>query len=448
MTNLAIDPAAWPALSVTLRRIAGLRPHPRNARTHSDSQVLRLAESLKTWGWTSPVLVDETDQIIAGHGRVLAAQALGIEEVPAVVARGWSDAQVRAYVVADNQLALKAGWDPELLGAELTDLRDAGWDAGRLGFEKADLRALFGPERQGGHRDPDAAPPPDKVQRTRAGDLWLLGPHRLKCGDSTNAVAVADALGKVRPLLMVTDPPYGVDYHPEWRVQAGVSQPWQKLSDGLVRNDDRADWREAWALFKGDVAYVWHGGLHAGLVAESLEACDLLIRSQIIWVKSALVMGRGHYHWQHEPCWYAVRQGASGHWSGDRKQSTVWEIPIVHATKGKVDDGKTSHSTQKPVEAMRRPIENHTKVGQAVYDPFMGSGTTLIAAAMTERVCIGIEIDPSHVDIAVKRWQDFTGLRATREDGVLFDDVESEVMVGSARRRKPKVEKPAATAET
>ena len=171
-------------------------------------------------------------------------------------------------------------------------------------------------------------------------------------------------------------------------------------------NDDRADWREAWALFPGDVAYVWHGALHAATVAESLEAAGFAIRSQIIWAKERLVLSRGDYHWQHEPCWYAVKKSGKGHWAGDRKQTTLWQV------SSRDQDADTVHGTQKPVECMRRPILNNSSPGQAVYEPFMGSGTTLIAAETTGRVCLGIELNPAYVDVAVERWQRFTGKAA------------------------------------
>lgn len=229
------------------------------------------------------------------------------------------------------------------------------------------------------------------------------------CGDATGAEDVAKALNGVSPHLMVTDPPYGVDYDPAWRNRAGVAST---TRTGKVSNDDRADWRDAWALFPGDVAYVWHGALHAAAVAESLEAFGFSIRSQIIWSKDRLVLSRGDYHWQHEPCWYAVRKTGTGHWSGDRKQTTVWNIA------NRDQDAATVHGTQKPVECMRRPIENNSNPGQAVYEPFSGSGTTLIAAEMTGRACHAIELDPRYVDVAVERWQNFTGGRAVKEGHV------------------------------
>jgi DNA modification methylase len=274
-----------------------------------------------------------------------------------------------------------------------------------------------------GKTDPDDIPEAPADPATQEGDVWILGNHRLCCGDSTDADAVAKALGGAVPHLMVTDPPYGVKYDPKWRLEAGVNKAHQKRAEGKVLNDDRADWREAWELFPGDVAYVWHGALHAATVADSLVASGYQVRSQIIWAKNSLVMGRGNYHWQHEPCWYAVRNGGKAHWAGDRKQSTLWEIQNMHRTQGNVDDGKTIHGTQKPIECMRRPILNNSKAGQAVYDPFLGSGTTLIACEMEGRHCRGLELNPAYCDVIVKRWEDFTGLKAERVPAKELADV-------------------------
>ena len=200
---------------------------------------------------------------------------------------------------------------------------------------------------------------------------------------------------------MVTDPPYGVEYDPAWRKRAGVNLNKGKL--GKVANDNRADWREAWALFPGSVAYVWHAGRYASAVQESLEATGFEVRAQIIWAKDRFALSRGHYHWQHEPCWYAVRGSAS--WHGDRKQTTLWHI------NAREDQGH-GHGTQKPVECMKRPIENNSSPGQAVYEPFSGSGTTIIAGEMTGRSVHAVELDPAYVDVAIQRWQAFTGERA------------------------------------
>lgn len=409
------SPATWPADAVERRPVAALVPYARNARTHSDAQVAQIAASIREWGWTTPVLVDEAGGIIAGHGRVMAARTLGIAHVPVMVARGWSEAQKKAYVLADNKLALNAGWDEALLRVELEDLKFEGFDLGLTGFADLELAALLA-ETTEGLTDPDDVPAVPEHPISRLGDVWVLGAHRLICGDCIDPATVERVLAGVTPHLMVTDPPYGVEYDPTWRNRAGVSA---SARTGAVLNDHRADWREAWALFPGDVAYVWHGALHAATVADSLTACGFAIRAQIVWAKERLVMSRGHYHWQHEPAWYAVR--GTGHWTGDRKQTTLWSIP------SRDQDAVTTHGTQKPVECMRRPMLNNSNPGQAVYEPFSGSGTTLIAAETTGRVCHAIEISPAYVDVAVKRWQAFTGQVATLEgDGRSFTEVEHE----------------------
>ena len=249
--------------------------------------------------------------------------------------------------------------------------------------------------------DEDDAPDLSENAIAATGDIWCAGSHRVACGDSTDAASVTALLGGQIPELMVTDPPHGVEYDPAWRHRLGTNQSARREK---IRNDDQADWETAWALFPGSVAYVWHGALHAATVAESLVQHGFTIRAQIIWAKERLVMSRGDYHWQHEPCWYAVR--VKGNWTGDRKQTTLWTIPSGD------QDAKTFHSTQKPVECMRRPMQNNSNPGQAVYDPFLGSGTTLIAAETTGRVCLAMELEGRYVDVAVRRWQAFTGKKA------------------------------------
>jgi DNA modification methylase len=416
----------WPATAIGKRAVEALIPYARNARTHSEAHIAQIAAAISEWGWTNPLLIDESGTIIAGHGRVLAARKLGIAEVPVIVARGWSEAQRRAYILADNQLALNAGWDESLLRLELADLRDMAFDLSLIGFGEAEQAALL--DNTEGLTDPDDAQAAPEHPVSEPGDLWLLGRHRLLCGDSTVAADVERVLGGVEPHLMVTDPPYGVEYDPAWRHTArrstGELLSVGAHSMGKVKNDDRDDWRDAWALFPGDIAYVWHSGLHCRSVQESLEAAGFQMRSQIIWNKNVMIISRGHYHFKHEPCWYAVRKGKTASWAGDRKQTSVWDIPIVHATAGDVDDGKNAHGTQKPVECMRRPIENNSSPGQAVYEPFSGSGTTIIAAEMTGRCCHAIEISPAYVDVAVKRWQAFAGKEATLDgDGGTFGEV-------------------------
>jgi hypothetical protein len=237
-----------------------------------------------------------------------------LSSVPVIELSHLSEAQKRAYVLADNRLAEQAGWDREMLALEVADLTDLGIDLGTLGFEAAEIDQLL----RSGAPDPreEETPAPPAVPVSQAGDLWLLGPHRLLCGSASDPAAVTRLMGGVRPHLLVSDPPFGVNYDPSWRNTAGLSAT---KRTGKVLNDDRADWREAWALFPGEVAYVWHGALHATTVAESLIACGFAIRSQIIWAKERLVLSRGDYHWQHEPAWYAVREKGTGHWNGDRK---------------------------------------------------------------------------------------------------------------------------------
>ncbi|MCL1630134.1 site-specific DNA-methyltransferase [Roseibaca sp. V10] len=409
------DEAAQPgARSIQHRPIADLIPYANNARTHSEAQVALIAGSIREFGFNNPVLVDGDNGIIAGHGRVLAARTLGLDTVPVIELAHLTDASRRAYILADNRLAEQAGWDRDLLALELADLDELGVDLAGIGFEGAELDALLAHGEADPREEDTPERPVDPV--SRPGDLWCLGPHRLLCGDATSAADVARLLGDVRPHLMVTDPPYGVNYDPAWRNTVGAAKT---KRTGKVQNDDRADWREAWALFPGEVAYVWHGALHATTVAESLDASGFDIRSQIIWAKDRLVLSRGHYHWQHEPCWYAVR--GKGHWSGDRRQSTLWQIP------NRDQDAATVHGTQKPVESMRRPMLNNANPGQVIYEPFNGSGTTIIAAETCGRLVCAMELDPAYVDVAVRRWQEFTGQAARLDgDGRSFAEVAAE----------------------
>ena len=398
-----------------------LRPYVRNAKVHGDDQVAKIAASMAKFGWTVPCMVADDGELIAGHGRVLAATMLGLKEVPVIRLGHLDEAERRAYRIADNKLTELGDWDEAMLRDEIAGLLAEDFDLSLLGITDEDLDALLqDPDvGDGATEGEDDIPEPPEDPVSRPGDLWLLGKHRLLCGDATVATDVERVLNGTQPLLMVTDPPYGVKYDPAWRNKTGASAT---KRTGKVLNDDRADWREAWALFSGDVAYVWHGALHATTVAESLEAAGFNVRSQIIWAKDRLVLSRGDYHWQHEPCWYAVKKTGKGHWAGDRKQTTLWQI------SGKDQDADTVHGTQKPVECMRRPILNNSSPGQAVYEPFMGSGTTLIAAETTGRVCYGIELNPTYVDVAVQRWQQFTRL-----DAVLAETGETFAALKAAR---------------
>ena len=406
---------------------AELIPYARNARTHDSSQVAQIAGSIQEFGFCNPVLIDASNGIIAGHGRVMAAQLLKLESVPCLRLSHLTDAQKRAYVLADNRIALSSGWDEEMLANELSDLHADEFDMALLGFDVEELEGLLGMQSVTEESDVDAEPRIDEAEElqglweTKLGQVWRCGIHRLMCGSSTEAADVGRLLNGASPQIMVTDPPYGVKYDPSWRNEAGVSN---SKRTGVVLNDDIADWTPAWRLFGGAVAYVWHGGLHSATVQKSLIDAGFAARAQIIWVKPRLVLSRGHYHWQHEPCWvadkpeqleekdceeawYSVRKNSTAGFVGGRKQTTVWEI-------GFKDEAKTVHGTQKPVECMARPIRNHSLSKDGVYEPFSGSGSTLIACEQLQRPCFAMELNPQYVAVALQRFKD-----ATEKDPVL-----------------------------
>ena len=397
-----MSPDATAPMSVELRPLDAVRPYANNPRQNDDA-VEAVAESIRRFGFRQPIVVDADGVIVAGHTRFRAAQRLGLATVPVHVATDLTPDEVRAYRLADNKTAELASWDDAMLSIELDALRGAGIDWTLLGFDEEELAKLLAPAGTEGLTDPDAVPEKPADPITKPGDLWLLGKHRLLCGDSTSATDVARLLDGAVPALMVTDPPYGVEYDPEWRMDAGLTGNTARM--GKVMNDDRADWTEAWKLFPGDVAYVYHAGVFASTVQQSLERAGFAIRAQIIWAKDRLALSRGDYHWQHEPCWYAVREGGKGHRTDDRTQTTLWSIPAR-------DDAGHGHGTQKPVECMERPVRNH--LADLVYEPFAGSGTTVIACERTGRTCMAMELDPGYCDVVVRRWEDFTGRKAER----------------------------------
>jgi len=420
--------------------LAKILDYDKNPRTHPPEQIARLAASMLSEGVTMPILVDEAGVIIAGHGRKAAALVNSFTEYPVVIARGWSEQKKRAARISDNSLGLMSGWDSVLITGELQNLKLAGYDLPLLGFPEAQLRGWGISLGTDSAQDPEAVPERPKKPVVRKGDLWVLGDHRLLCGDATSESDVAMCLGNEQPKLMVVDPPYGVDYRPVWRnglakdargktvlaSSDASAKPIKAFALGEVLNDDKSDWSDAVALFHGDVVYIWHadkGGVGVG-VGVGLMALDFELRAQIIWKKSHSILSRGHYNYGHEPCWYAVRNGKTGHWTGRNDQSTVWEI-----SHHKSDTG---HGTQKPIECMKRPIENNSRVGEYVYDPFVGSGTTCIAAEMTGRKALMIEIDPGYCEVVIRRWESFVGngKRATL-DGKTLDQV-------AAARRKRK----------
>jgi DNA modification methylase len=398
-------------------------PYARNAREIPQSAIDKVAASIDEFGWRQPIVVDEHDVIIAGHTRLLAARKLGLTTVPVHVARGLTPAQVKALRLMDNRSHEESSWNLALLAPEMLELQHLDFNLELTGFEPRQIDHLLGLSLDISDDAANAVPELPAHAVAMAGDLWLCGPHRILCGDSTRAEDVSCLLGADKPLLMITDPPYGVSYDPRWREEAGLGRQRQR---GAVMNDDRVDWTEAYRRFPGDVVYLWHAGIHAGQASDALHAAGFEIRAQIIWAKQHFAMSRGHYHWQHEPCWYAVRKGCSSYWRGDRTQSTLWQVANLNSFGGNREEVATGHGTQKPIELMRRPLLNHTERGDLVYDPFLGSGTTLIAAALLERVCYGVDIDPRYVDVSVRRWQQITGQQATlADDGRTFEQMES-----------------------
>ncbi len=366
--------------------------------------------SIDRFGFNAPIVVTAAGEIVAGEARWSAAQQLGLATVPVVIADHLTPRQVEAYRIADNRLAEDADWDEAILASIYRDLdlELAPEDIEAIGLSGVEIDKLlaFGLPDPATNEDTTQAPQPPPI--TRRGDLWEMGPHRLLCGDSTDRVDVGRLLAGARPHLMVTDPPYGVEYDPSFRNEI-INRGKESTRVGEVLNDDRADWREAWELFPGDAAYVWHAATRAYEVEGSLRACAFETRAVIAWVKPNFAIGRGHYHWQHEPALYVVRKGATGHWQGARDQSTVWTID-----SSGLENLATVHGTQKPVECMRRPMMNNSRRGDAIYEPFGGSGSTIIAAETVGRRAFAVELSELYCDVIVRRWQTFTGRTARR----------------------------------
>ncbi len=401
------------------REIDALIPYARNARTHSDEQVALIMGSLVEFGWTNPVLIGADGIVIAGHGRLMAARRLrdcgsvAIPEwpdrdtVPTVELSHLTEAQRRAYVLADNQLSARAGWDEDMLALELGDLQAVGFDLDILGFEDDLLASLdFGDEPSVGLTDPDEVPEPPATPVTNTGDIWVMGPHRLMCGDSTSQADVEALCQSALVDMWLTDPPYNVAY------EGGTKD---KLK---IKNDDMGDeqfrqfladaYRAADSVMKpGAVFYIWHADTEGFNFRGAARDSGWQVRQCLIWKKQSLVLGRQDYHWQHEPCLYGWKAGAGHLWASDRKQTTILEFdkPIRNG----------EHPTMKPVALFEYQMLNNTKGGDVVLDSFGGSGTTLIAAEQNGRHARIMELDPRYCDVIVKRWQAFTGKQAVLE---------------------------------
>jgi len=402
-------------MKVVGEQIKDLHLDPSNVRSHDQRNVDAVKASLQRFGQQKPIVCNTKGVVVAGNATVQAAKELGWEALK-VTHTSLEGAEAIAYAIADNRTAELAEWDDESLARTLEALKnDESIDELVTGFSAEEIEELLG-RTDTSEIEEDEVPevPDDPV--TKPGDLIVLGEHRLFCGDSTHAHNVNVLLAGEKPFLMVTDPPYGVEYDPNWRAEAAEKGQirWGIRRDGKVENDERCDWSEALSLFPGEVAYVWHGGRFAGEVAKSLCDLDFQIRTQIIWRKQHFAISRGHYHWQHEPCWYAVKKGATAKWCGDRTQSTIWEITAEICHQAGKSDQNTKHGTQKPLECMARPIRNHGDKDDLVYDPFLGSGTTIIAAEKLGRKCYGLELSPAYCDVIVKRWENLTGKQSER----------------------------------
>jgi len=402
-----------------------LVPYENNSRTHSQQQVYQIKHSMTEFGFTNPILVDEHNGIIAGHGRLQAAQELGIVLVPTITLKGLTEAQRKAYVIADNQLALNAGWDLDTLKSELLTLKDVDYDLTLMGFDNDFLNGIL-QDVEEGKTDEDAVPDAPETPVTVLGDIWVLGNHRLMCGDSTSIDAVDRLMDGQLPNTMVTDPPYGVSLDQSWRDKALGSKALGKGNPNIVENDGRADWYDVWAIFAGNIAYIWHASSFTDVVMDSLRRAGFDVKQQIIWNKSVMVMGRSDYHFKHEPCWYAVRKGKTHNWIGDRKQTTIWDAaPPNHIMGGSKED-KTSHPTQKPAALYEKAFLNHTNAGEYTYEPFGGSGTAIIVCEKIGRRSLTMELDPKYCDVIITRWQDFTGKQAVHETGKSFAEINIE----------------------
>ena len=395
------------ASNIELWPLSRLKPYEKNARTHSSEQVAQIANSITEFGFTNPILVDSKDGIIAGHGRMTAAQELNLSKVPVVVLDHLSDRQRRAYVLADNQLALNAGWDLDVLRSELKDLVDEDFNIDLIGFSDEELKDLMPeelePEYDG---DADAIPEPPEDPISKPGDLWVLGEHRLLCGDSTNLQHIERLMDGKKADLWLTDPPYNVDYEGKTK---------EKL---VIENDSKSDsdfrqflvdvYTSADAVMNaGGAFYIWHADSEGFNFRGAAADMGWQVRQCLIWLKQHMVMGRQDYHWKHEPCLYGWKEGAAHLWNTDRKQTTVLEFDRPSRNK--------EHPTMKPVDLFQYQMCNSTKKGAIVLDSFGGSGTTLIAAERARRKACLMELDPRYCDVIVKRWEEFTGKTAVCE---------------------------------
>jgi DNA modification methylase len=409
---------SWMADKVEPWPTSKLLPYARNARTHSDEQVAQIAASIVEFGFTSPILAGSDGIIVAGHGQLAAAQKLGLEQVPVVVLDHLTPTQRRALVITDNRLAEQAGWDAALLRLELAELQDADFDLSLTGFDADDLAELMADEeRQSGQTDDDQVPEIPETPVSRLGDVWLMGGHRLVCGDATDPESYEQLLRGNQADMLWIDPPYNVNY-------ANSAKDKLRGKHRAILNDNLGEGFYDFLLAALTPALArCRGSVYIAMSSSELDTLQTAFRAAgghwstfIIWAKNTFTMGRADYQRQYEPILYGWPEGAHRHWCGDRDQGDVWQI--------KKPAKNDLHPTMKPVELVERAIRNSSKPGQLVLDTFGGSGTTLIAAEKAGRCAALMELDPKYADVIVRRWQDWTGQGATREaDSLVFDEL-------------------------
>jgi site-specific DNA-methyltransferase (adenine-specific) len=384
------------------RKISQLIEFDKNPRTLSNKEHKDLKKSLEKFSLAEIPAINQNNKILAGHQRLKILTELygnDFEIDVRVPNRNLTEKEEKEYNIRSNKNT--GEWDFDILSNEfeLDNLLEWGFEHEDFGINQF----LSGENENDEIVEPNKSEPP----KTEIGRIYQLGKHRLLCGDSTKKEDVNKLMGTDNSILLVTDPPYGVNYGPEWRDRAlGVAE----RSTGKVQNDDIANWTEAYRLFTGDICYVWHASTYSHIIIANLIECDFEIISQIIWKKQHFVLSRGDYHWQHEPCYYAVRKGKKHNWQGARDQTTVWEIKNNNSFGNTEKEETWGHGTQKPLECMVKPILNNTKEQDIVYDPFGGSGTTLIACEQTNRVCRMMEIDPKYCDAIVERYCKLKGI--------------------------------------
>ena len=395
-------------MKITTKKVDSLIPYVKNSRTHSDAQVAQIAASIKEFGWTNPILVDGDNGIIAGHGRLLAARKLGFKEVPTIELKDLTETQKKAYIIADNRLALNAGWDNEMLTIELNELLADGFALEVLGFDPKELSALLEPELVEGLTDEDAVPDVPDEPKTKLGDIYQLGNHRLMCGDSTSIDAVNKLMDGQKADMVFTDPPYGVSY-------TGGAKKWDGIKNDSLQNENLVDFLNSVfncaVISTKDSApwYVWHASNTSADFYQALQQVGKKPSAQIIWVKNIMAGGFGDYRGKHEPCIYC--SGGKNAWHGGRDQHTIWNVDR---------ERNYQHPTQKPIVLAEKALGNSSKSGDMVIDLFGGSGSTLIACEKTNRHARLMELDPKYCDVIVKRWEDFTGKKAV----LLLESVE------------------------